>query len=309
MQVARYTRIAAALSLAFVVTGLGCLAEQDGTEETTSADDVFAGNSAIKNASQRCGARPMSEDDVAQIDQIIELNKSQSQVLAGTITIPVAFHVINKGSGIANGDVPDSQIQSQIAVLNAAFSGQTGGPDTGFRFALASTDRTTNATFYTMGPGTAAERNAKSALRTGGAGTLNIYSANPGGGLLGWATFPSSFNSNPSDDGVVILFSSLPGGSAVPYDEGDTATHEVGHWMGLFHTVQGGCSKTNDSVADTPQEKAPAFGCPTGLDSCRKNAGLDPITNFMDYSDDSCMNLFSPGQVTRMATSFASFRQ
>jgi hypothetical protein len=101
-------------------------------------------------------------------------------------TIDVHFHVINKGTGIANGDVPDSMINDQISVLNAAY-----GP-WGWSFRLASVDRTTNATWYTMTPNSTAEAQAKAALRRGTADDLNIYSANIGQGLLGWATFPGA---------------------------------------------------------------------------------------------------------------------
>jgi hypothetical protein len=314
MQVARSTKFAAAISLTIVATIAGCGAEPNGTDDATDDEAIAEESSALQalppgRLLRTCGAPSVTEDDVARIDQLIQFNKSQSQTLAGTITIPVAFHVINKGTGLANGDIPDSQIQAQIDVLNDAFSGVTGGPDTGFRFALTLVDRTTNAIWYNMEPGTKAETDAKKRLRVGGPETLNMYSADLGGGLLGWATFPSDYTTFPTDDGVVILFSSVPGGDAVPYDEGDTGTHEVGHWMGLFHTFQGGCSNNNDSVIDTPAEKSPAFGCPVNVDSCPKKRGKDPITNFMDYSDDSCMNQFSAGQVSRMAAAFASFRQ
>jgi hypothetical protein len=217
-------------------------------------------------------------------------------------TINVYFHVINNGSGIANGDVTTQMITDQMAVLKAAYA------PWGWSFTLAGIDRTTNASWYAMSPGSAAEAQAKNALRQGSADDLNLYTANPGGGLLGWGTFPWSYASNPKNDGVVLLFSSLPGGTAAPYNLGDTATHEVGHWMGLYHTFQGGCNKKRgDFVDDTAPEKSPAYGCPTGRDSCR-NGGIDPINTFMDYTDDACMFEFTAGQDVRMDAQFTTYR-
>lgn len=215
--------------------------------------------------------------------------------------IDVYVHVI-QSSQRPDGGVTSGQITDQLNVLNAAYAG------TGWSFNLAAVDRTTNDSWYTAGAGTAAEQQMKSALRRGTADDLNIYTASPGGGLLGWATFPSSYASNPTMDGVVLLNGSMPGGDASPYNLGDTATHEVGHWMGLYHTFQGGCQGNGDYVADTSAERSAAYGCPIGRDSCKASAGADPVTNFMDYTDDACMDRFSAGQDLRMDQQFSAYR-
>jgi hypothetical protein len=224
------------------------------------------------------------------------------QAAIGDVTINVYFHVITSTSG--QGALSTSAINAQMQVLNDAYA------NTRFSFNLVSVDTTPNNTWFTAGHGSTAEAQMKASLRQGSADDLNFYTNNPGGGLLGWATFPSSYASAPSKDGVVCLYSSLPGGSAAPYNEGDTATHEVGHWLGLYHTFQGGCNGQGDGVSDTPAERSPAYGCPTGRDSClgKKNPGLDPITNFMDYTDDGCMFEFSAGQALRMSSMWDAYR-
>src|SRR4029453_1886830 len=265
------------------------------------ASPLAAGD--FENLSRRCATK---DHDEKEREQVTQENSRFKKALAaagqeverapGSVTISVRFHVIRSSSGA--GDVTDAQINAQIDVLNDAYSGHTGGANTPFRFALAGVTRTNNDAWYTMGYGSQEEKAAKAALRVGGAETLNIYTANLGGGLLGWATFPSDYRKRPSQDGVVILNESVPGGSAAPYNLGDTATHEVGHWVGLYHTFQGGCSKRNDQVADTPAEQSPAYGCPATRDTCNA-AGADPIENFMDYTDDACMFEFTAGQSVR----------
>jgi hypothetical protein len=158
-----------------------------------------------------------------------------------------------------------------------------------------------------------AERDMKTQLHEGDSETLNVYVANiVESGLLGWAYFPKGYN-NGRDfiDGVVIDTGSMPGGTYQgqpwKYGEGDTLTHEVGHWMMLDHTFAGGCSASGDGVADTPREGMAQFDCPLNADTCTA-PGLDPIHNFMDYTQDSCMNIFTPGQVERMNDSWLAFR-
>ena len=229
-------------------------------------------------------------------------NPSFANITGGTIN--VYFHVINKGTGIANGDISAAMINDQISVLNNAYG------TWGWSFNLVSTNRTNNATWYANCYGSS-ESVMKNALRQGTAKDLNLYTCNPSGGILGYATFPSSYSSSPKLDGVVILYSSLPGGSAAPYNLGDTGTHEVGHWMGLYHTFQGGCATSTtgggDLVADTPAEKSAAFGCPLNRNTC-SSTGNDPINNFMDYTDDSCMFQFTSGQDARMDAQFTTYR-
>jgi len=250
-----------------------------------------------------CGAEAFTAEQVAEIESRFEAMRARKsmdgEVTAFGASIPVYFHVIRDSNGL--GGVTTTQINNQITVLNNAYAAA------GFSFYLAGTDYTNNSTYYTCTGGTC-ETNMKNALRKGTATALNFYTNNMGGGLLGWATFPWSYSSNPMKDGVVVLQSSLPGGSLANYNQGDTGTHEVGHWMGLYHTFQGGCTSPGDSVSDTPYEASGASGCPTGRDSCTSLSGLDPITNFMDYSYDSCMNTFSAGQNSRANSMWNTYR-
>ncbi|MCO1336608.1 zinc metalloprotease [Microbulbifer sp. OS29] len=272
--------------------------------------------SSIENASsntqlKRCGTNHPSIKEAVLKEQHFSTLRGSSDINSeshtlrpvGSVSIDVYFHVITDNSN--NGALSNSEINSQMAVLNDAYA------STPFTFNLVSTSVTANNTWYNVGYNSSAEQSMKNSLRVGDAGDLNIYVAEISDGLLGWATFPSSYSSDPLDDGVVILTGSVPGGDASPYNEGDTLTHEVGHWLGLYHTFQGGCFGRGDYVSDTPAERSAAYGCPVGRDTCtrgRNADGEDPVTNFMDYTDDNCMYEFTEGQATRADEQSSTYR-
>lgn len=221
------------------------------------------------------------------------------------VTVPVVFHVVYGSDG--TGNVSDTQINQQIAEMNQNFAGgeSSAAANTEFQFTLQATRRWQNDAWFNDPDSASGEAAMKSATHEGDAGVLNIWSTNTS--YLGYATFPSWYAADPELDGVVIQWGSLPGGPITNFNLGKTASHETGHWLGLYHTFQGGCSKNNDYVTDTPAQRTSTSGCPAGKDTC-SSAGVDPIHNYMDYSYDSCYNQFTPGQKSRMQTQWAAYR-
>ena len=238
----------------------------------------------------------------------------------GLVTIPVVFHVVYN---TAAQNVSDAMIAAQLKVLNDDFRNATavaGAANVEVQFVMAKRTpsgaatngierRFTSTTSFTYGGTEYVKLPAQGLAAWNAQKYLNIWLCNLGGGLLGYATFPSSLASSPTLDGVVCLYSSLPGGTASPYNLGRTMTHEVGHWLNLYHTFQGGCAASTttggDQVYDTPAEKSSAFGCPVGRNTCT-SVGDDPIKNYMDYTDDSCMNQYTPGQKARVQYIFSA---
>ncbi|KAA8911394.1 metalloprotease 1 precursor [Sphaerosporella brunnea] len=249
----------------------------------------------------RCSTQEPSAEFIAQNNAImassaISLADFQSQAI---LTVPVWFHVLRSGLSVSQGNIPDSALQAQLSVMNADYASAK------IKFALMGTTRTTDVTWYND----QAEMAMKKQLRKGDYGTLNVYFHRLAEGALGYCYFPVA---NPSAqelllDGCSVLSSTVPGGSYTNYNLGRTVTHEAGHWFGLYHTFQGGCLGNGDWVNDTPAEAYPATGCPVGRDTC-PSPGKDPINNFMDYSYDSCMTEFTPGQGIRMNALFNSYR-
>jgi hypothetical protein len=289
---------------------------------------VFNSHKDFIDSGRKCSTRHPDDIEIEQVNKQIAKNRAAgggggststdgARVYSpGAVTISVYFHVVYRSDGV--GNIPESSLDAQIAAMNEHYAGQdspvyrTAAANMSFRFVKAATaTRTQNDAWYAAGPGSAAQTEMKAALRTPGtsADDLNFYT-NSGGGYLGWATFPNEYTGAPSQDGVVCYWASLPGSNYVPYNEGDTGTHEVGHWLGLYHTFQNGCLGSGDSVADTPAERSSFFGCPGSktLDTCKQNAGVDPIENFMDYTDDPCMYKFSTGQADRSDSMWATYR-
>ena len=208
-------------------------------------------------------------------------------------TVPVYVHVMRSATG--RGDVTNSQVYRQLAVLNSDFAGA------GFTFDLISMRRYANSAWHKD------QQSARyrSLTRQGGARALNIWLVDIP--WFGVATFPWDYAGNRAVDGIRVDYASLPGGRIIHYNEGRTATHETGHWLGLFHTFQGGCTALNDQVDDTPAQASPTSGCPAGRDSCPLD-GTDPIHNYMDYSWDSCYSEFTRGQAARAHKMWAAYR-
>lgn len=294
------------LGSALLTIGLTSLPLFAMAQETVRVpDDLGGGGSGTELYSGRaCATVEPTGEEQAAVASAIKAYALQYGANAVGGQIKVAWHVIYSGS---TGNIPQSQIDASIAELNKAYSGFYGGVNTGYTFVLASVSRTNSRQWFTMTPGSSKETNAKNALATDVTHRLNVYSCSPGQGLLGWAYFPNSYPEGNKKHGVVIHYGSVPGGYLAPFNLGGTLDHEVGHYLGLYHTFQGGCSGSGDSVSDTPAEATPTSGCPSNKDTCA-GGGADPIHNYMDYSDDACYTQFTGGQDVRMDAMVPTYR-
>ena len=245
--------------------------------------------------------RDMTVEEQAAVE--VQTDEILAAAPAGPVArqVPVYVHVMRDNNG--NGDVTDQQIRDQVKVLNDTFGGTESGEaaNSGFTFTLKGIDRWNDDTWHRDNQSNAYRK----LTRQGGADALNIWLVDFK--FLGIATYPWDYKTQGAWDGIRVLYSSLPGGTETNYNMGKTATHETGHWLGLYHTFENGCKKNGDEVDDTPAQLTAARGCPEGQDSCPA-PGLDPIHNYMDYSRDYCYNQFTPGQAARMVDMWAAYR-
>jgi hypothetical protein len=267
-------------------------------------------------------------------DQLQSQPQNTKSIPSGTITIPVVVHIVyNSNSPVEN--ISDSQVYAQIQALNEdyrrlnadrintpnAFSGIAG--DANFEFKLARIDPNGNPTTgitrtptWVVGFSQLYE-NVKS-TNYGGRDAwntqqyLNIWVCNLSGGIMGYSSFPADFATSPYLDGVAIsyMYFGVGGHTSSPYDKGRTVTHEVGHWLNLYHiwgnpTVSYSCG-IDDLVADTPNQFQETYGCPSfpRMDACTTTSPGIMFMNYMDYTYDACMNMFTNGQITRMRSLF-----
>jgi hypothetical protein len=348
--------VAVALGLAVGTTAAPTLAKQAGSNGGKTVDCTDYGKlaKAPKGAIPRDDQHVVKHDplliEAAEAAQAAKgkAAKASAAELPGfdadfQVTVPVRFHEILKTQGNGGGDLSDARLQAQVDALNEGYAG------TGFTFTLdrqGSTETVQPEWFNLIAANGAEPRYfrgggkevaMKQQLHSDDPEVLDVYTASLGQSLLGWAYFPSDFTSQTSSDygplhdyfdGVVIDFRTLPvvegdtdGDQRVfppgTYEQGDTLTHEVGHWLELYHTFQGGCPdnpsyREGDQVDDTPAEASPNFLCPAPgeepRDTCPDDPGNDPVNNFMDYSFDSCLTEFTTGQAARMQFAWETYR-
>ncbi|HLW18776.1 MAG TPA: zinc metalloprotease [Cyclobacteriaceae bacterium] len=239
---------------------------------------------------------------IARVDDEILKNR-RNRLSFSQLTIPIKFHHLCYGS---SGLITKVQRDQQVEILNGAYSNY------GIKFAYDEGDVTftNNYNWYYMGHRSFSEREAKSSLSVDPNKCLNFYTGGLQPGLLGWATFPFDLAGDPVMDGVVVLDESLPGGNAAPFNLGNTAVHEVGHWLGLYHTFQDGCTGFGDHCNDTVAHSSPNYGKPPKGErhgACKEDE-FAPIHNFMNYVDDEWMTEFTPEQGERIKSQIMMYR-
>lgn len=237
----------------------------------------------------------------------------QGRIVNGVLEIPVVFNVLYRTSA---ENISQAQLQSQIDVLNKDFAGTNTDYDSSnpynsvrgalnVKFVLDAIYRK-STTKTTWGTSDAMKKTSTGGIApTSPTTKLNYWVCTIGGGILGYAQFPGGASAT---DGVVIdsKYTGTTGTATYPFNLGRTATHEIGHWMNLRH-IWGDATCGNDLVSDTPTHNAANSGVPAvGHRSTCSGTPLEMYMNYMDYTDDRGMYMFSSGQASRMAAVFAT---
>jgi hypothetical protein len=311
----------------FLVLAAGAMLIGTSCNKSVSNEEGLPEDESIETTSQRkCSSYEVLEEEI-KVDpsrkqrleaiedftrRLVE-NPSMGRLLpSGIIEIPVVFNVLYRTTA---QNVTLAQLQSQIDVLNEDFAATnldygTSNPfngvksgDCGIRFTLDAVNRkATNKTSWSTN--NAMKTASQGIAPTSPTTKLNIWVCNMGGGILGYAQFPGG---SSATDGVVLDDNATGrlGTAAAPFNLGRTATHEVGHWLNLRH-IWGDATCGNDQVSDTPLHNTSNGGCPAaGHTSTCSGTPLEMYMNYMDYTNDACMYMFSVGQKSRMQATFA----
>lgn len=302
-----------------VLFGISCNKSSNHEDETTLNEEITAKQ---RNCSSDDVLQQQLKDDptlgarmnaIEDFTKQVLANPGQYRLVNGVVEIPVVFNVLYKTSA---QNVSLTQLQSQIDVLNEDFSATNAdynltstynsvkAGNITVRFVLDAVIRKqTNTTSWSTND--AMKKSPKGIPPTSPTTKLNIWVCNMGGGILGYAQFPGG---NSATDGIVLDDNATgrTGTAAAPFNKGRTATHEVGHWLNLRH-IWGDATCGNDQVDDTPTHNTANYGCPAAghTSSCAGNP-IEMTMNYMDYTDDACMYMFSQGQASRMLAVFAA---
>jgi hypothetical protein len=306
--------LVAAAVLVFAACQKSVTGEENFAEEKTASRRHCASYEVLEaQLAADPGLRQRMEEIEAFTKRIAENPGAFRLLPDGTIEIPVVFNVLYR---TAAQNVSQAQLQSQVDVLNedfaatnsdynntpSLFQGVRSG-NIGVTFVLQTVNRKqTNKKSWTTND--AMKKASQGGINpTNPTTMLNIWVCNMGGGILGYAQFPGG---NPATDGVVLDDNATgrTGTAAAPFNKGRTATHEVGHWLNLRH-IWGDANCGNDQVGDTPLHNTANYGCPAypHLSTC-SGTPVEMTMNYMDYTDDACMFMFTAGQKTRMLATF-----
>lgn len=302
------------LTAAAVLVLFSC--QNDATDSTVPTTNAIAhrGCASQEVLEAQLIADPTLAIRMNEIEAFTQKAMLTSRLVNGKVVIPVVVNVLYK---TAAENISDAQIQSQIAVLNqdftasnsdyntipALFSGVAANVDITFELVKINRKSTTKTSWGT--------RDAMKKTKQGGldpttpATTLNLWACTIGGGILGYAQFPGG---SLATDGVVIdsFYFGLSSTASYPYNLGRTASHEVGHWMNLRH-IWGDATCGSDLVSDTPTHNTANYGVPVypHLSTCT-GTPVEMTMNYMDYTDDRGMYMFTNGQKARMSAIFVT---
>lgn len=287
-----------------------------------SSWEEYTSSAVFRERGLRCGLGPVDDAGMESPTHCASTTNPLADYdpSVARYRIPVVVHVIRQSNG-TTGNISAAMVQSQIDILNEDFLAITGslgqnGTNIEIEFVLASEDPQGNPTTgITYSSNTTWFNDSGSywnSLAWDPDRYLNIYT-NSASGALGYVPWlPHTGSPGSLSDRVVVLWSSFGRNAPIghPYNLGRTATHEVGHYLGLYHTFDGGCGTTScyttgDRICDTNSNSQPQFGCPANSRTCNTP---DPILNYMNYTDDPCMAEFTPEQARRMRCTLENWR-